>query len=352
LTNPTPDPLVALGWDERVQARWASLEVVADGAAAPVEPGRVVRVSRAACVVATRTGEHLATAAVLPAVGDWVAVEVGDDRAVVREVVERWSALVRQDPVGDRVQVLAADVDLVLVTAPADRPSPSRVEREIVIAWDSGARPVVVVTKADLDSGYAETLGDRLVGVDVIPTSVRTGAGVAEVAAVLQPNLTAVLLGPSGAGKSSLANALLGEDRLATGAVRDLDARGRHTTTSRELVVVPGGGVLIDTPGLRSLGLAGDGSGLEAGFEDIATLAADCRFADCDHEHEPACAVRAAVDAGDLDPDRLASYHKLQRELAFEHRREDPLARQAEQRRWKAIHKAQRQHRPRPPSGT
>ncbi len=130
-----------------------------------------------------------------------------------------------------------------------------------------------------------------------------------------------MLLGPSGAGKSSLANALLGEERLATAAVRDLDARGRHTTTARELVVVPTGGVLIDSPGLRSLGLAGDGSGLAAGFGDVAALAADCRFADCGHDHEPGCAVLAAVEAGDLDPDRLASYRKLEAELAAEPRR-------------------------------
>jgi ribosome biogenesis GTPase / thiamine phosphate phosphatase len=388
-TDPSTAPLVALGWDERVRALYADLEAAAGGAASDsgaasgsgtasdfgtadggtadsgtadggtaaggrgrvlrdrVVPGRVVRVERSACVVITAGGDRMATAPVLPAVGDWAAVEVGPDHAIVRGVVARWSALARQDPLGDRVQVLAANVDLVLVTAPADRPSAARVEREIVIGWDSGARPVVVVTKADLDGAYVDELRERLVGVDVVATSVRTGMGVDAVADALRPHRTAVFLGPSGAGKSSLANALLGEDRLATGAVRDVDARGRHTTTSRELVVVPTGGVLIDTPGLRSLGLAGDGAGLAAGFGDIASLAEDCRFGDCGHEHEPDCAVLAAVEAGDLDPDRLTSYRKLEREQAFELRREDPIARQAEQRRWKAIHKAHRHPRKR-----
>jgi ribosome biogenesis GTPase len=340
--SPTSDALVRLGWDDRVRALYAQIDEPG------LVPGRVIRVERVACVVSTADGERLATAPTLPAVGDWAAVEVGADHAVVRGVVERWSALARQDPLGDRVQVLAANVDLVIVTAPTDRPSAARVEREIVIAWDSGARPLVVVTKADLDTtGHVDELRARLVGVDVIATSVRTGAGVDEVAAALQPRRTAVLLGPSGAGKSSLANALLGEERLATAAVRDIDARGRHTTTTRDLVPVPSGGVLIDTPGLRSLGLAGDGAGLSAGFEDIGELAASCRFGDCHHEHEPDCAVIAAVEAGDLDPDRLASYRKLEKEVAFEMRREDPLARQAEQRRWKVIHKAHRHPRKR-----
>ena len=332
------DALVPLGWNDRVRALYG--EIAAPG----LLPARVVRVERSACVVATSADRHvLADARTLPAVGDWVAAEIADDRSAVRGVVERWSTVTRGDPGGDRVQVLAANVDVVLVTTPADRPSPARVERESVIGWESGGRPIVVVTKVDLDGeGYVEELRDRLVGVDVVATSSATGAGISELATALQPCLTAVLLGPSGAGKSTLANGLLGTDALATAAVRDGDHRGRHTTTSRQLVVVPSGGVLIDTPGLRSLGLSGDSAGMEAAFTDIAELAAGCRFADCRHEGEPGCAVTAAEAAGDLDPERLKSYRKLERELAFERRRTDPVARQAEQRRWKAIHKEMR----------
>ncbi|MGH8986278.1 MAG: ribosome small subunit-dependent GTPase A [Acidimicrobiia bacterium] len=331
------DALVPLGWNDRVGALYSEID------SPGLRPGRVVRVERSACVVATPDGHVLAGAEVLPAVGDWVGVEVADGQGALRGVVERWSAVTRQDPGGDRVQLLAANVDIVLITTPADRPSAARVERESVIAWESGARPIVVVTKVDVDGAtYVEELRDRLIGLDVVATSSATGEGISALAGALQPCLTAVLLGPSGSGKSTLANALLGSDELATAVVREGDHRGRHTTTSRQLVVLPRGGVLIDTPGLRSLGLWGDGAGMDAAFADIAELAAGCRFADCRHEREPGCAVIAAVEAGDLDPDRLTSYRKLERELAFERRRADPIERQAVQRRWKTIHKEQR----------
>ena len=250
----------------------------------------------------TPVGEMVAVAPTLPAVGDWVGIDDADP-PVVAVVAEQWSALTRMDPHGDRLQVLAANVDLVLVTCPADRPSIERVERETVLAWDAGAQPAVLVTKADLDAdALVASLRDRLVGVDVLQTSANDGTGVDEVAALLAPDRTAVVLGPSGAGKSTLINALLGEDRLATAAVRDEDARGRHTTTTRDLVAIPSGGVVIDTPGLRSLGLGTDRDvGMANAFADIAELAEGCRFRDCSHESEPGCAVRAAVEAGTLD---------------------------------------------------
>jgi ribosome biogenesis GTPase / thiamine phosphate phosphatase len=334
------DSLVSLGWDPRVDALYQEI------ASPDTQPGRVVRVERSACVVALADGDEvLATSFPLPAVGDWIAVAVDDDRGIVRDVVSRWSALVREDPSGDRSQVLAANVDLVLITTPADRPSASRVERESLVAWDSGARPVIVVTKTDLDEhGYVDELRDRLTAVDVVATSVPAHRGIDEVATLLQPCRTAVLLGPSGAGKSTLANALLGTDRFAIGAVREDDHRGRHTTTTRQLVAVPSGGVLIDTPGIRSLGLAGTVDGLDETFGDITELALSCRFADCGHEHEPDCAVLAAVTDGTLAADRLASYRKLEREIAFEQRRTDPLARADAERKWKTIHKEIRQH--------
>jgi ribosome biogenesis GTPase len=328
-----------LGWDERVVARWASIDPDASWL-----PARVVRVERSACVVTLGDHEVVATSPVLPAVGDWVAVARDGDATFVRARVERWSAVARIE------QILAANVDVGLITAPADRPSAARVEREIALVWDSGAIPTVVVTKSDLDEGrYASLLSERVVGVDVIETSSVTGIGIGAVSDTLRPCRTAVLIGPSGAGKSTLANALLGDTRFETGAVRETDRRGRHTTTWRELVAVPGGGVLIDTPGLRRLDLSIDGESVAATFPDIEDLATSCRFGDCGHVHEPGCAVRDAVERGTLDAARLASYRKLQREIAFEERRVDPIARANEQRRWKQVHKeakARTRHRP------
>ena len=337
-----PGALTAFGWSDRVLALFND---VAD-ADADVEPARVVRVERSACVAVFADGEErLLQAATLPAVGDWVAASGG----VVRDVLPRWSALTRADPSGAGVQVLAADVDVVVITAPADRLSPARVERELAVAWNSGAQPLVVLTKCDLAADDVErALRDRLVGVDVLATSATTRQGVEELHARLRPSRTAVLLGPSGAGKSTLANALLDEELLATAAVRDVDQRGRHTTTSRQLVALPGGGVLIDTPGLRSLGLAGDVA-VEDVFPDIDALATGCRFADCGHQHEPDCAVIAAASTGALDPARLASFHKLQREVAADARRNDPLAQKAALGVWKSQLKSARLHDKRRP---
>ena len=240
--------------------------------------------------------------------------------------------------------MLAANLDVVLIAAPGDRLSSARVERELVMAWDSGARPVVVLTKLDRSPpGAAAELTARLDTVDVIATSAVTGDGLDEVRALLVCPVTAVLLGPSGAGKSTLVNTLLGEDRLAVRSVRADDRRGRHTTTSRQLVALPGGGCLVDMPGLRSLELDAGNDSVAATFPDIDGLARGCRFADCSHAVEPGCAVVAAVTNGALDPTRLANYRKLTRETAFERRRTDPRARQQELRVWKARTKQQRQ---------
>ncbi len=265
------------------------------------------------------------------AVGDWIAL----DGEAVHGVVPRWSALARLGPDGTR-QVLAANLDLVLIAAPADRLSPARVEREVVLAWESGARPIVVLTKLDLAAtGAAEDLVDRLPAVDVIATSAVTGDGIDVARAILTHPITAVLLGPSGAGKSALVNALLGEERLAVGTVREQDRRGRHTTTSRRLVSLPSGGSLIDMPGLRSLGTDATNDSVAATFPDIDELARHCRFADCSHETEPGCAVNAASGTGALDPARLSSYRKLLNETAFERRRADRRAEQAHTQLWK-----------------
>jgi ribosome biogenesis GTPase len=276
------------------------------------------------------------------AVGDWVRVD-RDDISTVRAVAPRWSQVTRRDPMG-LTQVLAANVDLVLVAVPADRMSIARVEREVAVGWDSGAEPVVLLTKWDLDTGSAlQQLHERLVGVEVIPVSSVTGAGADHVIRLLQPARTGVLLGPSGAGKSSLTNLLAGREVAATGSVREGDRRGRHVTSARELQVLPSGGVLIDTPGLRSLSLAEDHGGVAAAFPDIEELGSQCRFRDCAHEREPGCAVAAAEAAGTLDADRLANYRKLRRELDFQARRDDPVAAQEARARWKQVAKASRQ---------
>jgi ribosome biogenesis GTPase / thiamine phosphate phosphatase len=300
-------------------------------------PARVVSVERGWCRVVAVDGERS-----LPvpgtAVGDWVVLD-GD---AITEVLPRWSTLGRLDPDGGQ-QVLATNVDIVLVAAPADRLSSARVERELVVAWDSGARPVVVLTKIDVaDPAIDDELRARLGAVDVIVTSSVSGDGLDSLRTLLVAPITAVLLGPSGAGKSTLINALLGEEQLAVGDVRDGDHRGRHTTTSRQLVPLPSGGCLIDMPGLRSLGTDASDEAIAATFPDIDELAAECRFDDCAHDREPGCAVVAAVEAGELDPERFDSYQKLVRETAFERRRVDPVARKENTKVWKAITKEQR----------
>ncbi len=269
------------------------------------------------------------------AVGDWIALEQGPsctaDRSSgtlggpsgalrLREVLPRWSALERLGP-GGRRQVLAANVDVVLVVVPADRLSFARVEREIAVAWDSGARPVVVLTKLDLaPADAAAQLGERIGQVEVVATCAPTGDGLEAIRRILVAPVTAVLLGPSGAGKSTLANALLGEERLAVGDVR-ADGRGRHTTSSRQLVSVPSGGSLVDMPGLRTLATDASDAAVATAFADVDELAGQCRFADCAHENEPDCAVLAAVAAGTLDPERLASYRRLTDEIVSGPRR-------------------------------
>lgn len=315
--------LEEIGYSPRWQALFAS--AAAEGAM----PARVVRVSRGSALVATDAGiarakisARLLKAATgpadLPVVGDWVAVLDQGDLDVLRMdlVLDRSSAITRGDPGrGSDKQVLAANVDTVFVVHPiAEAPNLRRIERELSLAWDSGAVPVVVLTKADLsiDADAARAAVESVaLGVDVLVTSALTPEGAEPLLPYISGHRTAVLVGPSGAGKSTLINALLGEERQATRAVRVNDGRGRHTTVARELFQMPGGGVLVDTPGLRALGLTGSEDGISSAFPDIEELSRSCRFRDCMHSDEPGCAVRAATESGDLAPERLASYHKL-----------------------------------------
>lgn len=286
--------------------------------------GRVVRADRGAATVATVDGLRRVTWTpnqAPPVTGDWVAL---DHDAHLLGIAPRRAAIsrpahhrgFRTDDEGD--QVLAANADLVGIVVPIESEvRVRRLERGLVLAYESGAVPVVILTKADLVEDHTIALHevDRTTpGVDVIVASTATGQGIAEVRDLLAPDRTMALLGASGAGKSTLTNAVVGHEVLATGAVRSVDGKGRHTTTHRELVAVPSGGALLDTPGLRTLSVGQVGGGLERTFPDVEELAGSCRFGDCRHDGEPGCAVLAAVDAGTLDHDRLEGWRRIRAE--------------------------------------
>jgi ribosome biogenesis GTPase len=286
----------------------------------------------------------------LPAVGDWVAVapRAVEGRATIHAVLPRRSSFERKAAGREtEAQVVAANVDVVfLVAALDDVPNLRRLERYLTLAWESGALPVVVLTKADraddVPARVAEVSAVAL-GADVLVVSSPRGEGLEAVHGRLRGARTGALLGASGAGKSTLVNALVGAERLRTQAVRE-DGKGRHTTTHRELVLLPDDGVLIDTPGMRELQLWGADDGLEASFADVAELAAGCRFRDCTHATEPDCAVLAAVDAGLLPAERLESFRKLQRELRSLAVRQDALLTIEERKKVKAIERSLRKY--------
>jgi ribosome biogenesis GTPase / thiamine phosphate phosphatase len=264
-----------------------------------------------------------------PAVGDWVFVEDG----FLVEVLPRRTVFSRRAAgVETREQVLAANVDVAFVVAAATDINERRIERYLAITWQSGATPIVVITKADL----AETVEPPAVPAQVIVTSSLTGEGMDEVAAELRPDRTGVMLGPSGVGKSSLINALAGADVMRTREVHR-SGEGRHMTSHRRLIRIPGGGAIIDTPGLREAQLWKSEDGLSAAFEDVEDLALRCRFSDCRHDTEPGCAVKAAISEGLLDEGRLQSYRKLQRELRAIAAKSDARIRIEERRKWKQI---------------
>ncbi|MDQ0662207.1 ribosome biogenesis GTPase [Arthrobacter ulcerisalmonis] len=308
------------------------------------EPGRVVRVDRTLLLVGVTDGLlHLPyPLSGEPAVtGDWVWI--GPNRAGERQILAilpRRSELSRKRAFEDSSaeQVLAANMDTVGVVVPVDRPlTHNRLERTLVAAWDSGATPLVIVTKADLAQVADDVVGKVILqaaGVEVVTTSAENGDGIDELMARIPPGGTIVLLGPSGAGKSTLINALVGREVQQTGEVRSGDFKGKHTTTARELVPLSNGTVLMDTPGVRGFGLFDAGEGVDAMFGDVEELAAGCRFADCTHGNEPGCAVREAIDSGVLAERRWNSYLKMQRELAALARRSDVAAQRAYQREW------------------
>jgi len=318
--------LSALGWDDAFAAVYAA------GHDRPGQrPARVSRVDRGVCTAiaadgplrASLGGGLLARAArdpgALPCAGDWLVVRTWpDERLTAEAVLPRRTAIVRavagEESFG---QVLAANIDAVAVVEPVD-PSPDlgRIERLLALAWESGAKPLVVLTKADLAAdpeAIAAQMPGRASGVQVYAVSARTGLGLDALRPLVAHGRTLGLLGQSGAGKSSLVNALAGAVVMQTQALR-ADGRGRHTTTYRALIPMPGGGAVLDTPGVRLVGMFDTVTGLDRAFADVTELATHCRFQDCRHGEEPDCAVRAAVQDGELSPRRYASWQKLQKE--------------------------------------
>ncbi|MEN3356359.1 MAG: ribosome biosis GTPase / thiamine phosphate phosphatase [Mycobacteriales bacterium] len=343
--GPIPDPLADLGWD----ARWDALVAgYRDGPGSL--PGRIARADRGRAVVATAAGT--VRAALLhpdATTGDWVLLDPDTADGTVRAVLPRRTALVRGGGRKDaRGHLLAANVDVVLITVPlSSPPNAQQLDRLLAVAWSSGARPVIVLTKADL-SRTAGTERDEVVelaaGTPVVLTSTVDGRGLAELRGQLAPGRTLALLGVSGAGKSSLVNMLAGADVADVAPIRP-DGKGRHTTTARELTVLPGLGVLLDTPGLRGVQLWSADEGLEQTFGDVVELTRQCHFRDCQHRTEPGCAVLGAVEAGHLAPRRLESYLRLQRENTWLQRRYDARLRAEQRRRWRDEVYAARQRR-------
>ncbi len=346
--------LESLGWNETFASQFAVHREQG------LEPARVAREDRDRYLVLDAAGERLAvlagrfrhdatSRAEWPAVGDWVAVRAEAGTTQVHAVLARTSAFVRDDP-GRAVeaQVVAANVDAVFLVCGLDADfNPRRIERYVATAWESGAQPVLLLNKADLDADPAARVAEveaLAPGVPVLALSALEGAGLDALAPWLGAGRTVALVGSSGVGKSTLVNALLGDERQATGAVREDDSRGRHTTTHRELVPLPGGALLLDTPGMRRLDLWLDGEGLDGAFPEIAEFARSCRFRDCSHEREPGCAVRAALQSGALAAERWESWCKLQRELRWLETRQDAAARAAEEKKWKAITRSMKHH--------
>jgi ribosome biogenesis GTPase len=342
--------LIEYGWNARLN------ELFAPHADAGYEPGRVTQQHKARYVLATAAGEiagvvtgkllHQADTRVdLPAVGDWVALRRHDDLATIHALLPRHSQFIRKVP-GVRLepQVVSANIDTIFLLVGLDGNfSLARIERYTAAAWESGARPVVLLTKADLCPDVPARLAAAQAvagGASVHAISAPEGVGLAAVHSYLSSGETGALLGSSGVGKSTLLNALLGDERQQTQAIRADDSKGRHTTTSRQLFRLPGGALMIDTPGMRELQLWEAEEGVEETFADIEALATDCRFADCRHAGEAGCAVQAALEAGRIDARRWASFQKLRRELTFLASREDDDAYRARRRREKALGKA------------
>jgi ribosome biogenesis GTPase len=312
--------------------------------------GRVMFESHTHCVVAADDGDHEARLhprlhddADRVVVGDWVILDRTGDPYWIVQRLERQRLLARRDP--DRgIQVLCANIDVLLVATALDRDlNERRLERYLMVAADAELPAILVLTKCDLSPELVSSVADEYRGrfQEVLAVSALRGEGLDAVRACVPRGVTAALLGSSGVGKTTLINALAGTT-LDTGAIRDSDQRGRHTTTTRRLVPLPGGGWLVDNPGLRQVGPIGSSS-VSAVFADVEELTLGCRFRDCQHSTEPGCAILAAIESGALSAERYSAYQKLEREIAYESRRRDKDAARAERAKWKRIHREQRE---------
>ena len=342
-----------LGWDAHFAEHFKPFAT--EGLVA----ARVAVEHRGAYVVYTEAGElraeltgrarHNAVArSDLPAVGDWVAVDVRPDenRAAIHAVLPRRGQFSRNIAgFTTQEQILAANIDTTFLTSSlTSELNQRRLERYLTLAWAGGANPVIVLTKADICESVEEAMSRVeavALGVPVHITSSVTGAGIEELIGYFEGHRTVALLGSSGVGKSSLVNALIGRELQDVQELRN-DGKGRHTTTKRELIILPNGGLMIDTPGMRELQLWDDAGGLEEAFEDISAVASDCHFRDCRHEQEPGCAVLAAVTNGSLPQERLDSYRKLQRELHHLHLKQDRRAASEQRKKLRAVQKSRR----------
>jgi ribosome biogenesis GTPase len=348
--------LEAMGWRPRLAEAFAS------HAAEGRVPARVVSEERghfllhdgAGTLTASVSGrfryESGGDALAFPAVGDWVAVTLPADggHGTIHGLLPRGSAIVRRAPAdhGSGTQTIAANVDVVFIVASLNLElNLRRIERYLAVAWESGATPVIVLSKADLDddiAGHLVAVQAVAPGVEVIVASAVTGEGIQAIRAHLAPGRTVAFIGSSGVGKSTLVNSLAGFELLTTAGIREADARGRHTTTRRMLVPLAEG-LVIDTPGMREMAL-NDSDGIGTAFDDIEGVASACRFSDCRHATEPGCAVRAALASGDLDDDRFQAYGKLQREARRSELANDAVARKAERKKWTSMIKGVERH--------
>lgn len=342
----------AWGWDARWESLWR------ERAASPFSPARVTAVVRGGCEVwwngktwpAAVTGKFRSeaeTTSDFPVVGDWAVVGATDtgERVLVHGLLPRRSILARR-AAGEEsgAQVLAANVDTVfVVTTFTDEFNARRVERYLAMAREGGVTPVVLLNKSDLaaaDDGRLAEARTSSPGVVVVPVSARAGKGLEALAPYLTAGKTSAFLGSSGVGKSSLLNRLLGREAQSTGPVREDDQEGRHTTTRREMFTVAGGGLVIDTPGLREVGLWSDGAALAQSFSDVEEWAGNCRYTDCSHTVEPGCGVLAALADGRMERGRYDNYLKLRKEAAYLKRKTDPVAGTNAKKRWKSMNKS------------
>ena len=356
-----PESLAAYGWDSFFSDNFNELNIPDS------IPCRIISEFKSSYRVQTGKAEFYAVLAGrmrynadpeygYPAVGDWVAaVRADEEQCIIHAILPRKSKFSRKseyrrraDGMKTEEQVIASNIDTVFVISALDGRNFNlrRLERYLTLAWKSGASPVIVLNKVDLCSdpdGYIQDSEEIAVGVPVHAVSATEYIGITGIRKYITPGQTAALLGSSGVGKSALINALLGSEKQVTNETRAVDGKGRHTTTHRELILLPGGGMVMDTPGIREIQMWGNETDLQDSFDDIESLALQCRFSDCLHDKEPGCAIREAIENGELGGSRYQSYLKLRRELRYVALREDGTLRQEEQLKWKKIHKAAKQ---------